>query len=806
MKLPLAATIVVSTLSFAAAQNCGFAIANKGQSIAAEKRPVDLSALAKGCDSNKFIQVDTPRGRKKFNNKPNAAAKGFYGVTDDGSTLQYIRGENDTVFGSLVDIEDGTVTQISVDYEGNQVMETTKSLDFPPEQDPPEIDAPELKVKTADVSLVEDISSIETKSLQGGSTGASRALSLFPIEDTDMQSRSLVDDGSTLDILIVWTQAAECENSGQFDLELCTLTETTRNNMLGIVDLAISETNTAYANSNISTALRAVNPQRIDYVESDSLTALNDITGTTDGKMDLVHTLRADAKADLVGLFVKSGGGCGIAWRPTTPTPDLMFSVTNWNCATGNYSFGHEVGHNLGCKHDRGTSNECSNSGYNYGFRDPAGNFRSVMAYNCVSGQCDNNAAPNTFCTRVNWFSNDYGPDFEYNNSPIGNTQNDCARRINDVKLQVSRFFDSGASPSPSQVPTISLQPSISPFPTTTGPQCGNSVCERECGSCASDCFRSTDCGSLVSSGSGNRSPSLFGQAFNVDVFEDVYFHEAESFVFIETTANFNVKVYTKEGSYVDSSNLNDWNLVFNGSFNVPNQFLGYITLPFTEIQQSLKNTVRAFYITLDTGSITLFENFATSQASNGDLAMNTPFLRNQVIGSTMGSELNFGTAVTEPKYLGTLKYGYIPSPPQTSNPTLSPSSVPSSSPTDSSEAPSSGPSSLPSSSPSMSSDKPSLSPSSVPSSSPTDSSEAPSSGPSSLPSSSPSMSSDKPSLSPSSVPSSSPTDSSEAPSSGHSSLPSSSPSMSSDKPSLSPSSVPSLSGPSSLPKFLVLQ
>ena len=263
-------------------------------------------------------------------------------MTDDGSTLQYIRGKNDTVFGSLVDIDDGTVTQISVDYEGNQFMETIKSLDFPPELDPPKLEAPEPKVETADVSLVEDIyssSSIETKSLQG--TGASRALALFPIEDTDMKSRSLLDDGSTLDILIVWTQDAECENSNL--AAGCAPTEETQANMLARVALAIQETNTAYANSNILTTIRAVNPQRIDYDETDASTALNDLAGTGDGKMDQVHALRADAKADLVGLFVRSGssvGGCGIARLGIEPflTANNMFSVTAYNCATGNYS------------------------------------------------------------------------------------------------------------------------------------------------------------------------------------------------------------------------------------------------------------------------------------------------------------------------------------------------------------------------------------------------------------------------------------------------------------------------------------
>ena len=291
------------------------------------------------------------------------------------------------------------------------------------------------------------------------------------------------------------------------------------------------------------------------------------------------------------------------------------------------------------------------------------------MAYNCVSGQCDNNVGGG--CTRVNWFSNNYGPDFYYDNSPIGDAQNDCARRINDVKLQVSRFFDSEDSSVPSLVPTISLQPSISPFPTTSGPQCGNSVCELECGSCPSDCFAATDCGSLVSSATSfTLSSVLFGQAFDVDVKEDVYFHEIQSYYFLTSSAvTFNVKVYTKEGSYVGSSNLNSWNLVFDGNFDATSLAAqGYLPLPFIEIQNSLKNTVRSFYITFDTGEITKFENNAVSQASNSDLAINVSSLRGNASGSTMGSEVNFGSSVADPKFLGILEYGYIPSTPQTSN------------------------------------------------------------------------------------------------------------------------------------------
>ena len=29
------------------------------------------------------------------------------------------------------------------------------------------------------------------------------------------------------------------------------------------------------------------------------------------------------------------------------PKKHLMFSVVNWSCATGYYTFGHEIGHNM---------------------------------------------------------------------------------------------------------------------------------------------------------------------------------------------------------------------------------------------------------------------------------------------------------------------------------------------------------------------------------------------------------------------------------------------------------------------------
>ena len=143
------------------------------------------------------------------------------------------------------------------------------------------------------------------------------------------------------------TSHAECRNSGLS--RGCTLTSQTKSNMLGRIDLAISETNTAYDLSGVNTELRLVHSYlHPNYTEASSDTfgtALDDITGTSDEKMDDVHAKREQYGADLVALLIDGSQYCGIAWLG--PSKGNMFSVTAWNCATGYYSFGHEIGHNM---------------------------------------------------------------------------------------------------------------------------------------------------------------------------------------------------------------------------------------------------------------------------------------------------------------------------------------------------------------------------------------------------------------------------------------------------------------------------
>jgi hypothetical protein len=61
--------------------------------------------------------------------------------------------------------------------------------------------------------------------------------------------------------------------------------------------------------------------------------------------------------ADLVSLIIEGNGSlCGLGYLMLTESAGFeanAFSVSARNCATGNYTFSHEMGHNMGLQHDR---------------------------------------------------------------------------------------------------------------------------------------------------------------------------------------------------------------------------------------------------------------------------------------------------------------------------------------------------------------------------------------------------------------------------------------------------------------------
>ena len=193
----------------------------------------------------------------------------------------------------------------------------------------------------------------------------------------DVQPKSLGNNkrfaGRTVDVLVVYTDDARANNGGT-------------DGIISLCNLAICETNQGYANSDAEIALNMVGCREVTYNEVGGIgTWLGELRATADGIIDEVHTWRDDLGADMVHMVTGSGGGaCGVAYKMGTlsATWDAnAFAVTHDGCAVGNYTFGHEAGHNFGCCHD-----PANGSGgifaYSFGHRTvPSNSYRTVMAY-----------------------------------------------------------------------------------------------------------------------------------------------------------------------------------------------------------------------------------------------------------------------------------------------------------------------------------------------------------------------------------------------------------------------------------------
>ena len=122
----------------------------------------------------------------------------------------------------------------------------------------------------------------------------------------------------------------------------------TRQQMTDLVNLAFAETNGAYAASGVNVIINLVylhedtSGYNIDQTDTSSMSpSLSALRSTTDGNLDYIHQMRIDYGADMVAL-ITAGAGCGIAYLNSGYS--TMFSVTRYDCATGYYSFGHELG------------------------------------------------------------------------------------------------------------------------------------------------------------------------------------------------------------------------------------------------------------------------------------------------------------------------------------------------------------------------------------------------------------------------------------------------------------------------------
>ena len=178
---------------------------------------------------------------------------------------------------------------------------------------------------------VTDAPSVGCAGVQPGESPVARVRERTAMEDGS--------DGSVVDILVVWTPRAEADAGGDAQV-------------VSRIALNVAYANDAFERSGAFVRLSLVGAEKVDYVEAGTaLTDLRRLISPDDGYMDGVHDRRDTLGADLVSLYTDAGYGQFLG----------PFSL-----ASGERTFAHEIGHNMGLHHDR--PNFTPVASYGHGF------------------------------------------------------------------------------------------------------------------------------------------------------------------------------------------------------------------------------------------------------------------------------------------------------------------------------------------------------------------------------------------------------------------------------------------------------
>ena len=359
-----------------------------------------------------FDDVQPTMKRKKLS-RPSSDKMVWVGDSENGAqaVLSVVRGVlTGTVFA------DNRTFEISIDPDGQYSIAELDPSSFP-------TDDPIFDDARFEILNVPDALDIEAADAVVPTTDA--VLSGTPVQ---------------IDVMVVWTPLAETAAGGQAAMESLALA-------------SVENANLVYANSGVNAQLRLVYGAKVSYVENGANISgdLNAVRGTGDGVIDRVHTLRSQYGADVVTLIgegYRAAGACGIGSLMTTVSTSFAsyaFNVVDRTCAVGNLSYAHEVGHNQGLQHDPANASSSPSAPYAYGYQDPSGFFRTVMAYGGA--------------TRIAYLSS---PANLYNGIVTGTSSQDNVRALNATIGTVAAFKSTSGGtttpPPPAPRPPLHLQ------------------------------------------------------------------------------------------------------------------------------------------------------------------------------------------------------------------------------------------------------------------------------------------------------------------------------------------------------------
>jgi peptidyl-Asp metalloendopeptidase len=179
-----------------------------------------------------------------------------------------------------------------------------------------------------------------------------------------------------IDLLVVYTPAAR-EGAGGDD------------GMVALIDVAVSEVNSAFENSRVNARLRLVHRAEVAYDESgDIYEDLSNVEQGDSGQglIPEIGRLHKQYQADLVCLITETTGGpIGLANQMQEVDVNFgayAFSVVQRAFANAYYVMAHELGHNMGCQHDPAYSAGDGAFSFSHGHRFAVSNitYHTVMA------------------------------------------------------------------------------------------------------------------------------------------------------------------------------------------------------------------------------------------------------------------------------------------------------------------------------------------------------------------------------------------------------------------------------------------